>query len=485
MQVKKFEARTMKDALEMVKTQLGPDAIILSARDNKKGYGINGEGSVEITAAISDSSLQKKAFTESRMGQNDRENFQRHGAKAQKQIINKFVDNQLNKSQVAVPKGNRRYIDIADEEMAPGRGVNIENILRDNSARIHMDDVKHALQNNAQRMQTGQSAQPMSAAPAQTQQQQTRQSQSASTEQFSSLQTEISALKNVIEQFQKVPQQMGSSYPGADYGIHHDFSFLFEKLTDEGMEEEYAAELLLQTQKKIPATKYKNKALLEGWLARQILDETKVSAGGFESKIHLFLGPTGAGKTSTIIKMASHLIIREKKRVALVTCDTTKVGAPEQMKTYAQILNVPSATVRNSQEWAQIARHLNGVDYLLVDYPGMNLKNPEEGENLKKILPSSLLDAWTHLVLPVVSKDAELSELGQRFKDFKFNDVIFTHLDESIHNGTLFNFMKKFNCPIHAFGIGSQVPEDFEFATKERVLDLILKITQKSRDIGL
>ncbi|WP_374021172.1 hypothetical protein [Bdellovibrio bacteriovorus] len=60
MQVKKFEARTMKEALEMVKTQLGPDAIILSARDNNKSFGLVGEGSVEITAAVSEETLQKK-----------------------------------------------------------------------------------------------------------------------------------------------------------------------------------------------------------------------------------------------------------------------------------------------------------------------------------------------------------------------------------------------------------------------------------------
>ena len=66
MQVKKFEARTMKEALEMVKTQLGPEAIILSARDNHRSFGLVGEGSVEITAAISEDSLQKRRFTQSK-----------------------------------------------------------------------------------------------------------------------------------------------------------------------------------------------------------------------------------------------------------------------------------------------------------------------------------------------------------------------------------------------------------------------------------
>ena len=76
MQVRKFEARTMKDALEMVKKQLGPDAIILAAKDNSNKYGLVGESSFEITAAVSDETLHKKKLVESRMGDNDKQQFQ-------------------------------------------------------------------------------------------------------------------------------------------------------------------------------------------------------------------------------------------------------------------------------------------------------------------------------------------------------------------------------------------------------------------------
>jgi flagellar biosynthesis protein FlhF len=95
MLVKKFEARTMKEALEMVKAQMGPDAIILAARDNKKSFGLVGEVSVEITAAVSETTLHKKKFVETKMVETDKERFQRSPARTQKDLIEKMVRREL------------------------------------------------------------------------------------------------------------------------------------------------------------------------------------------------------------------------------------------------------------------------------------------------------------------------------------------------------------------------------------------------------
>src|ERR1700730_15611064 len=92
MQVKKFEAKSMKEALQLVKQELGPEAIILSAKDNKKSFGLAGRGSVEITAAISEKSLQKKQYTESRLPENAREKFRNQSARNQRDLIENTVN---------------------------------------------------------------------------------------------------------------------------------------------------------------------------------------------------------------------------------------------------------------------------------------------------------------------------------------------------------------------------------------------------------
>nr|WP_295900208.1 flagellar biosynthesis protein FlhF [uncultured Bdellovibrio sp.] len=475
MQVKKFEARTMKEALEMVKTQLGPDAIILSARDNNKSFGLVGEGSVEITAAVSEETLQKKKFAESRLREQDREKFLKSPARQQKELIHKMVEKHVQKTQAPAPITQRRYIDIEDEaELSRQKQVAEERVRSAaqralNAFQEQEDILKGTVRRNAQ----SQPQQQTPAAPAKK-----ASASAAEAAEIAALKNEIASLKQVITQFQHMPQTFVGSHPGADYGINYDLSFVFEKLASAGMAPEIAAEILTSAQETLPALKLKNRALVEAFVARHVLDSTKISHNPTGGKIHCFVGPAGSGKTSALIKMASQMVVREGKKIALFTTDTFKVGAADQMKIYAQILNVPFSVIRTQNDWTNLMRYLANVDCVLVDYTGLSLKSNEEIQMLKSLLPPSALNPNIHLTLSTNAKDSDATELGRRYSVLGYKDVIFTSLDESTQHGTIYNFMKRFDVPLHSFGIGSRVPEDFEFATKERLLDLIFKITK-------
>src|SRR5207253_9186294 len=110
----------MKEALEMVKAELGPEAIILSARDNNKSYGLVGDGSVEITAAVSDETLQRKKFTEARMREQDKAKFNQSSARSQKDLIEKMVNKHLEKSKAPRAITSQRYIEIDEENLNIG-----------------------------------------------------------------------------------------------------------------------------------------------------------------------------------------------------------------------------------------------------------------------------------------------------------------------------------------------------------------------------
>lgn len=470
MQVKKFEARTMKEALEMVKSQLGPDAIILSARDNKMSYGLVGEGSVEITAAVSEETLKKKKFTESKLREQDRERFNASPARQQKELITKMVQYHTQKHEAqqkaAQPITQRRYIEIDDEESQRKSEQRMnQSALRalENFKEQDLAFVKNGYQKNISKNP-----------------QQTARAVSESPEVLA-LKNEIESLKKVIAQFQTVPQNFVGAHPGADYGINYDLSFIFEKLLNSGMAPEIAGEMITLAQESIPALKHKNKALVEAWVARYVLDTTKVVENPSAGKIHCFVGPAGSGKTSALIKMASHLVVREGKKVALFTTDTFKVGAADQMKIFAQILNVPFSVIRGQQDWNSLVRYFTNVDCVLVDYTGLSLKNNDELNLLKSLLPPSALQPNVHLTLSTNSKDSDCSDLGRRYSVIGYKDVIFTSLDETSQHGTIYNFMKRFDVPLHSFGIGPRIPEDFEFASKERLLDLLFKLTQVNK----
>lgn len=465
MQVKKFEARTMKEALEMVKTQLGPDAIILSARDNNRSFGLVGDGSVEITAAVSDETLQKKKFVESRLRTQDRETFTNSPAKIQKTIIDKMVNKYVEKNQPPRAITSQKYADIEDEGV---REAAVANSRRRIEPAVNFIEEKV----QAVRAAVAPTPAPVVHTPA------------ADSDEVVALKGEVASLRHIIAQFQGMPQNMVSSHPGADYGIPFELSFMYEKLTSAGIAGEIAAQMLVKAQETIPALKLKNRALVDGWVARHILETTRVTGETLGSKVHLFMGPAGSGKTTSLVKMASHLVVKERLRVAVLTTDTFKVGAADQMRIYAQILNVPFAIIRSPQDWNNVMRYLGNVDAVLVDMPGVSLKSAEEAEKIKNLMPPPLLNPRIHFVASTMSKDGDVTESARRYSTIGFDDVIFTGLDESVQHGTIYNFCLRFKVPLHSFGIGPRVPEDFEFASRERVLDLLFKITKQQQLMG-
>lgn len=451
MQVKKFEARSMREALEMIKTQLGPDAIILSAKEITKGFGLGGEKSIEVTAAFSEATLHKKKFVESKFAPQVKEKFQRIPAKEQKEVMRKMIEAQVTKmnSQTApAPKAattasnvpyrmtEKRYIDIDNEEMSSS------------VASKRMDTpVTEAVKKAWNDMEV------------------------------TSLKQEIETLKQVMSQFKTVPQSFVQAHPGADYGVHYQMSGAYQKLTAAGLLPEIAGEVMVHCQKTLNGQQLQRSSMVDSSIAKYLMDRTPVTHE-CEEQFHLFVGPSGSGKTSSLIKLASEMILNQQKRVAIISTDNTKVGGAEQMKMFAQILNVPFLSIRNQQDWAHVIPHLDQLDHVLVDFSGLNLRNQEEINFIKRMSPPVYRSLRVHLVLSSLAKDADLIECARRYEAFGYNDVIFTGLDEASQHGNIYNFISKSGAKLFAFGIGSKVPEDFEFATPERVVDLILKITQ-------
>lgn len=465
MQVKKFEAKNMKDALAMIKTQLGPEAIILSVRDNTRGFGLMGEKSVEVTAAVSEETLRRKLLAEKKLNTSSKNIYSQSPARVQKAFIERA--NPVPNAEFAAaveaspepkaperrPLTSERYVDIDDGVKA------VSTSPLDAKERIRVAAQK-AFEASAATFSEVKVAPPVAGS------------------EVLALRKEIMRLKGVIEGFQKVPQSFTSLHPGADYGIPFDLSFIYEKLTKAGVSTENTTEILKKAEGALPLTVLKKPALVDSWVVKFFLDHLQISDNRLLGRTHVFVGPTGQGKTSALLKFASHLVITEKKRIAILTLDSMKLGASEQLKIYAQILNVPFSVVRRASDWQALYERLKSVDFILVDCPGFNLKNTQEEVFLRELLPTAKQDTRTvHYVQSVLAKDQESLEIAGRYESLGFQDVIFTSLDESSQHGVIYNFQKKFAVPLHSFSIGPQIPEDFEPATKERVVDLIFKIS--------
>jgi flagellar biosynthesis protein FlhF len=511
MQVKKFEAKTMKDALQLVKQELGPEAIILSAKDNKK-YGLAGGGSVEITAAISERSLQKRKIAENHIAEKDREKFRSQSAKAQKQFIENTLTKKQERAQARTlgafaasatpssrrlsfneglgatakkPITTRRYIDINDEDEMTNDGQisgrRVEDLLAEiNKGSTYIEDDSAgqtaAKPARAARAVMAPEAPVVAAEPQNT-------AAAASNQDVNSLRKEVDALRELLAQFQTgAGREPVTRHPGAEYGLPFEFSSNFEKLQQAGVDNRYIVEILEKANEELTPLEKKKKSLVDAWVARYLLSHTSVTGmwikPNFGVQAHLFVGPSGHGKTSALVKIASHLVLNEKKKVAILTADTVKVGAAEQLKIYSQILNVPFETVKNVLDFNTYFQKYGSYDAVLVDYPGLSLRDMAEIDQIRALMPQRDVPKQTHLVLSCASKDLDAYDICHRYQVTHFNDILLTKVDESYVHGLLYNVQRKTEKSLYAFGIGQKIPEDIELATRERVLDLIYKITK-------
>lgn len=466
MQVRKFEAKTIRDAIELVKFHLGPEAIILSAKDNGKNFGLMGESSVEVTAAVSENSLAQKKRAEKKLDTRSKEKYVSSSARIQREYIDKAFEENM--------KGLAIEESTQDKAMSapPMPTISPKNRKSSLTSARYIDILEEG---------ESQAPSPVAVQP----------SMSArvnpavgNTDRVASLQSEIQYLRSLLEKFQSVPQNFVNLHPGADEGLPYELSFVFKKLLDAGVSYSNATEILKVANQVLPNDQKKKKAFVDGWVIKYLLDNLQIVDKPLKAKFHVFVGPTGQGKTSTVVKMACEMVMKSKKKIAIISGDHIKVGASDQLKIYSQILNIPCAVISKSQDWVQIERATQGFDHVLLDTPGVNLKNSSDLDMLRAILPANISGMDVHYVQSIMARDTDAFEIAERFRIIGFRDVIFTRLDEAVQHGLIYNFQKHFHVPLHSFGIGNAIPEDYEMATKERVVDLLFNLSKIRKERG-
>ncbi len=180
-----------------------------------------------------------------------------------------------------------------------------------------------------------------------------------------------------------------------------------------------------------------------------------------ETKYIFFLGSTGVGKTTTIAKIASKMKLDHKKNIALVTADTYRIAAVEQLKTYANILGVPLYVVYHADELGEMLEELSQYDMCLVDTAGCSHKNKAQMEivsNLIDQVPISRREIY--LVLNAATKYSDLKEIADVYSKITDYSLIFTKLDETSSAGVMLNMKVYTDRPLSYVTWGQNVPDD-------------------------
>ena len=189
-----------------------------------------------------------------------------------------------------------------------------------------------------------------------------------------------------------------------------------------------------------------------------------VALNGSAPHVVALLGPTGVGKTTTIAKLAAYFSLQKGIRVSLITADTYRISAVEQLKTYAEIMGLQLEIVYAPQELAKALAKCKGSQLVLLDTAGRSPKNQEQLEELQLLL-SQVPQAEKHLVLSLTTCNRDALEIAKRFSVCAPDKVLFTKLDEASRCGVILNVLQQFPMKLSYVTNGQNVPDDLQIVS--------------------
>lgn len=207
-------------------------------------------------------------------------------------------------------------------------------------------------------------------------------------------------------------------------------------------------------------------------IAEKLIARSLVSDDKKGRRIQAFIGPAGVGKTTTLAKLAAYYSLEKKIKVGLITTDTYRIAASEQLKVYAKIMGLPLEIASEKDSFVRSVANFAQKDMILVDTPGRSYKDDECLRTLKKILDPSV---ETLLLISPVSNNNYLRQTADRFSAFNYDRIILTKVDECSHFGSMYDVLDEIGKPVSYMTTGQNVPKDIEKATPARIAKLILQ----------
>ncbi|RPH77118.1 MAG: flagellar biosynthesis protein FlhF [Nitrospiraceae bacterium] len=417
MKMKVFHADTMHDAIRSIKEELGPNALILSTKRVRRGsvpFSLFGRSLLEVTAA-----------TDS--------------------IPDQPAPDQQATSQAAQNTGLPA---VSQREPAPAFRDTLSAVLRSNtppeSGGTQVRIPSPATKSGAH---------------------------SVSQERFLHLMNECLDLQQRLVSWLPAESQTA----GLDFTAPLGRACRF--LVAQGLRPSTAEQLCVALRRRLSTESLQSDREIQDALHHLCLEQIQVSGPLLDAetdyKVAMFVGPSGVGKTTSIVKLVAHYRLQENRSVALITLDTCRLAAVEHLRMYAKVLGVPLEAAQTTAEVLEGIRRHRHANLIMIDTPGFG---PHETSQLMSLggLKDSYGSIETHLVLSATTRMQDLRRTMTQYEACAPSRLLFTKLDETEEYGNLLELSHQTSLPLSYWSNGQRVPEDFEQADSARLADLLL-----------
>ncbi|MBI5471717.1 MAG: flagellar biosynthesis protein FlhF [Ignavibacteriae bacterium] len=398
MRIKKFTGESLKAATEVMKEELGAEAIILNTRKVSKGGLLNflSKEEYEITAAVDEQAPQAKfAAALAQAGAQSGQENENHAFAGLQKVADQFGHRMKEKN----PPAARQ--DAADLQQ---------------------------------------------------------------------LRSEIESLKSIVgevaehlkySKMPSLPEQLKVAYAAL---VNHD------------VDEKLAAELTQRVYRKLGEDLLGSRQHVEQCLLKEMSGLfqplSPSDSPAKKAKIIALVGPTGVGKTTTIAKLAAIAKLVKKQNVALISADTYRIGAIEQLRTFAAIADIPMEVVYKPTDMKSALVSLRDKDIIYIDTVGRSQRMKKEMTELAKFI-SAANPQEVHLVLSAATSSRSCDDVIEKFRVTTPNRIVFSKLDEAVTLGSLLNVIYKHTLPVSFVTNGQNVPDDIEEANANKLASMI------------
>ncbi len=412
MRIKKFVAATMKEATEQMKQELGPEAIILNTKKiaNGKHFNFLGKEMLEVTAAIDDQPVQR------------------------------------------APSAPYQQSEATFNQLLQ-RAASIKG--RDSAASNTFEGLKNVAEHFERRTPKTEERKPLP----------------------SSDRIEMRELKADMEEMKSTLVSIAEHFKYSNMpALPQYLQEAYRALVQNDVDEQIAADLVQVVYGKLDAAERDNKQAAEKCLLAEIAGLLKTSQPSKESvkrsRVIALVGPTGVGKTTTIAKLAAIGKLVQHLNIGLISADTYRIGAIEQLRTFASIADIPMEVVYKPGDMASALKKFRTKDVVFVDTVGRNQRMKRELSELKRLIHVLEPDE-VHLVISAPTNKRTMFEIIEKFATLKPNRIILSKIDEAVALGSMLDIALHTQLPISFITTGQAVPDDIMLAEPDKLARMI------------